>query len=282
MDTTLSGRVCIVTGANSGIGRATALGLAKLGARVVMVCRDRNKGEAAQAEIKAHSGNSPVDLLIADLSSQRAIRQLAQDLKANYRQLHVLVNNAGLYLNRRTLTVDGLETTFAVNHLASFLLTNLLLEALKASAPARVVNIASSAHTSTLDFDNLQGEKRYNGMQAYSASKLCNILFTYELARRLQGTGVTANCLHPGVVRTGLQRDLPAPFRIMRQFFATPEKGAETSIYLASSPEVERVNGKYFADKKEAMPSNVPADEAIAQRLWQVSAELTKLSAVTV
>ncbi|MFQ5793638.1 MAG: SDR family oxidoreductase [Candidatus Bipolaricaulia bacterium] len=246
----MQGKTRIVTGANSGIGKATALGLAKLGVTVVMVCRNPRKGEAAMAEIKAQSGNESVDLMIADLSSQQSIRQLVADFTDRYQRLHVLINNAGLHLSRRFVTADGIETTFAVNHLASFLLTNLLLDVLKASAPARIVNVTSSAHSRTMDFDNLQGEKQYNGMQTYTQSKLANILFTYELARRLEGTGVTVNCLHPGTVRSGLQRNLPRIFRLLRLFFATPEKGAETSIYLASSPEVEGVSGKYFSDKR--------------------------------
>lgn len=271
----LEGKVCLVTGANSGIGKATALGLAKLGARVVMVCRDGKKGETAQSEIVAQSKNKGVDLLVADLAAQASVRQLAQDFKAKYSHLHVLINNAGLHKDQRTLTPDGLETTFAVNHLATFMLTLLLLDMLKASAPARVVNLASSMHNSSLDFGNLQGEKRYEGLEAYSASKLCTILFTYELARRLEGSGVTVNCVHPGTIRSGLQRELPASFQAMRLFMGTPEKGAESPIYLAASPKVEGVSGKYFSEKEIAAPAEIANDRAVAQRLWQVSAELT-------
>lgn len=273
----MNGKICLITGANSGIGKATALGLAKLGATVVIVCRDKAKGEAAQAEIKAQNSSGSVDLLLADLSSQESIRQLAKTVNERYPHLYVLINNAGISPSTRILTVDGIESTFAVNHLGPFLLTHLLLEKLKASAPARIVNVASSAE-GALNFDDLQGEKSFNSMQAYSQSKRANILFTYELARRLAGTGVTANCLHPGVVSTNLVRDFPLAFRaFVRLFFTTPEKGAQTSIYLASSPEVEGISGKYFAKKSAIQSSQASYDEAAAQRLWQISAELTHL-----
>lgn len=276
----MQGKICVVTGTNSGIGKATALGLAKLGATVVMVCRDRAKGEAAAKEIIGESGNKSVDLLVADLSSQQAIRQLAVEFKSKYTRLDVLINNAGLYLSNRTLTVDGLETTFAVNHLAYFLLTNLLLDVIKASAPSRIVNVASSAHADSLDFANLQSEKGYDGMQAYSRSKLANILFTYELARRLAGSNVTVNCLHPGVIRSGLQRDMGLQFQVIARSFASPERGAETSIYLASSPDVAGITGKYFSGKRETRSSAISYDEGVARKLWQVSAELTGLDAM--
>ncbi|HLV98803.1 MAG TPA: SDR family oxidoreductase [Ktedonobacterales bacterium] len=279
----MQGKVCLVTGSNSGIGKATALGLAKLGATVVMICRDQSKGQAAQDEIKAKSGNSSVDLLIADLSSQQSIRHLAQEVKTRYPQVHVLLNNAGVSAGKRTVTVDGLETTFAVNHLAPFLLTNLLLDHLKASAPARIVTVASMAQNA-IRFDDLQSEQRYNAWEVYGQSKLANILFTYELARRLEGTGVTANCLHPGVVATNLARDMSPVFQafirvlsISRVLFTSPEKGAETSIYLASSPEVEGISGKYFSNKRVAQPQPAAADTTNAQRLWQVSEQLTQL-----
>ena len=274
-------RVCLVTGANSGIGRATALGLARMGANVVMVCRSESSGETARAQIVAESGNATVDLMIADLSLQRSIRRLADAFLEEYGHLHVLVNNAGLLLRRRTLTPDGLETTFALNHLSYFLLTNLLLDVLKASAPARIVNVTAGVPLmGTISFDDLQGEKRYGGIRAYSQSKLANVLFTYELARRLRGTGVTVNCLFPGVVRTSLSRDygrllglvLKAGSLLMR----SPARGAQTSIYLASSPEVEGVTGRFFANKKEARSSRESYDETAARRLWDVSEELTK------
>ena len=192
-------KVCLITGATSGIGKATAMGLANMGASVVMVGRDRGRGEAALAEIKEKSANASVDLLLADLSSQEEVRRLADEFKEAYPRLDVLINNAGVFRSERITTADGLEMTFAVNHLAYFLLTNLLLDVLKASAPSRIVNVSSGDHRNgTIDFDDLQGEKGYKGAKAYSQSKLANVLFTYELARRLEGTGVSANCLHPG------------------------------------------------------------------------------------
>ncbi|MEJ2262111.1 MAG: SDR family oxidoreductase [Anaerolineales bacterium] len=277
----MNGKICLVTGANSGIGKATALGLAAMGATVVMVCRDPDKGQSAQAEIVAAAGNKAVELMLADLSSQASIRQLSNDLKARHLSLHVLINNAAVNLSQRMVTVDGFEIVFAVNHLAPFLLTHLLLETLKASAPARIVNIASRGHSRSMDFDNLQGEKRFRQSEAYSRSKLANILFTYELARRLEGTGVTANCLDPGAVRTNLGRDFQGFFRVMLAvlwpFMISPEEGAQTSLYLAASPEVASVNGKFFFNKKEIQSAPVSYDEAAARRLWQVSAALADL-----
>ena len=274
----MCGKVCLVTGSNSGIGKATALGLARLSATVVMVCRDQSKGEAAQAEIKQRSGNPSVDLLIADLSSQHSIRHLAQAVIARYPQVHVLVNNAGMINPRqRALTIDGMEQTFAVNHLAPFLLTTLLLDHLKASAPARIVTVASAVQNA-INFDDLQHEQHYRVWEIYGQSKLATILFTYELARRLEGTGVTANCLHPGVVSTNLARDRNPLFGAMaRLLFTRAEKGAQTSIYVASSPEVEGKSGKYFVKQRETRSSAASYDTASAQRLWQVSEHLTQL-----
>jgi NAD(P)-dependent dehydrogenase (short-subunit alcohol dehydrogenase family) len=274
----MQGKICVVTGSNSGIGKETALGLARLGTTVVMVCRDQSKGEAAQREIKQKSGNPSVDLLIANLSSQYSIRQLAQAVKVRYQEVHILVNNAGMINSRhRTVTIDGIEKTFAVNHLAPFLLTNLLLDHLKASAPARIVTVASSAQNA-INFDDLQHEKRYNVWEVYGQSKLATILFTYELARRLEGSGVTANCLHPGVVSTNLAHDLHPLLQAMaRLLFTSPEKGAQNSIYVASSPEVEGKSGKYFVNQREARSSAASYDLASAQRLWQESSQLTRL-----
>src|ERR671912_2543455 len=196
-------KVCMITGATSGIGKATVMGLASIGASVVMVGRDRGRGEAALAEIKEGSSNASVDLMLADLSSQQEIHRLADEFKEAYPRVDVLINNAGEIRSKRVTTADGLEMTFAVNHLAYFLLTNLLLDLLMASAPSRIVNVSSGDHSNgAIDFDDLQGQKGYKGARAYSQSKLANVLFTYELARRLKGTGITANCLHPGVVRT--------------------------------------------------------------------------------
>ncbi len=278
----MKGKVCLVTGANSGIGKVTAQELARMGAQVIMVCRDKRRGEEAKAEITAATANPQVDLMTVDLASQAAISQFAKDFKAHYDRLHVLVNNAGIALSNRTLTPDGLEATFAVNHLAYFLLTELLLDTLKASAPARIVNVSSEAQSSgKIAFDDLQAEKKYSQMQAYSQSKLANVLFTYELARRLQDTGVTANCLHPGAVKTNFAQGSTGFFgmmlRLARPFEISPEKGAETSIYLASSPEVEGVSGKYFSKKQPKQSSTVSYDPAIRQRLWEESARLTGL-----
>jgi retinol dehydrogenase-14 len=277
-------KVCLITGATSGIGKATAMGLANMGASVVMVGRDRGRGEAAMAEVKEKSGNASVDLMLADVSSQEEIRRLADEFKEAYPRLDVLINNAGVFVSKRITTADGIEMTFAVNHLAYFLLTNLLLDVLKASAPSRIVNVSSGDHSNgTIDFDDLQGEKGYKGAKAYSQSKLANVLFTYELARRFEGTGVTANCLHPGVVRTNFGSGVSGVFgfmvRALRPLMISPEKGAETSIYLASSQEVEGLSGRYFVKKAEARSSDVSYDERLARRLWEVSAELTNLPA---
>jgi NAD(P)-dependent dehydrogenase (short-subunit alcohol dehydrogenase family) len=254
-----------------------------MGATVVMVCRDQGRGEAALTEIKAATGNPNVDLLLADLSSQAAIRQLAKEFKTHYPQLHVLINNAGVALTKRQVTVDGMETVFAVNYLAPFLLTHLLLDVLKASAPARVVNVAGDYHRkATINFDDLMSEKDYNGMRANNQAKLALILFTYELARRLEGTGVTANCLHPGAVATGGVLKDPdiswfarLMYTLMKPFFLSPEKGAQTSIYLASSPEVEGITGKYFVKRRAVASSPESYDLGIATRLWEISARLT-------
>ena len=278
----MDGKICLITGATSGIGKATAMGLANMGASVVMVGRDRGRGEAAMAEIKEGSPNTSVDLMLADLSSQVEVRRLAGEFKETYPRLDVLINNAGVIRSKRITTADGLEMTFAVNHLAYFLLTNLLLDVLKASAPSRIVNVASGEQRNgTIDFDDLQGEKGYKGAKAYSQSKLATVLFTYELARRLEGTGVSANCLHPGVVGTNLGSGVSGVFgftvRALTPLMKSPEKGAETSIYLASSPEVEGLSGRYFVKKAEARSSDVSYDERLARRLWEVSAELTNL-----
>src|SRR5712692_7669681 len=279
----MAGKVCLVTGGNSGIGRETALGLARLGATVVIVARDRAKGEAALSEIKRQSGNENVDLLVADLSSLDSVRQLAQEFRGKYSKLHVLVNNAGVFLPRRFVTADGFESTFATNHLGHFLLSNLLLDMLKASAPARVINVTSDAHKGAqIDFEDLMGEKKFSGFKAYGQSKLANVLFTYELARRLEGTGVTVNCLHPGVVRAGFGKDAGGLFsigvRVVSPFMMSPEKAARAAVYLASSPELEGITGKHFSKSKEEKSSRESYDQATADRLWQVSAELTKLS----
>ncbi len=276
----MSGKVCMITGANSGIGKATALGLAKLGATVVIVCRDRERGESALKEITHGSGTTSVALLVADLASQKSIRQLAKEFTNTHPKLHVLINNAGVFLTKRTLTEDNVETTFAVNHLAPFLLTNLLLDTLNASAPSRIITVSSDAHQGAqINFDDLQGEKHFSGFDAYNQSKLANILFTYALAKRLNGTKLTANCLHPGAIRTNLGHQnsilFRAGYRFVSLFFSSPAKGSQTVIYLVSSPDVEGVTGKYFVKKKEKKSSPESYDEAAAQKLWQISAKLT-------
>jgi retinol dehydrogenase 14 len=282
----MENKVCVITGATSGIGKATALGLAKLGASVVMIGRDRQRGEVARDEIRAESGNPKVSLLLADLSSQASVRELAQELKTTCPHIHVLVNNAGVAPIKRSVTVDGLETIFAVNYLAPFLLTNLLLDVLVASAPSRVVNVAGDFHRkASICFDDLMSEREYDYARVNNQAKLALILFTYELSRRLDGTRVSANCLHPGAVATDAplkDPDLPAFGRVMyklvRLFFLSPARGAETSIYLSSSPGVEGVTGKYFIKKATAASSPESHDEQVARRLWAVSAELTGLA----
>ncbi|MDA4121842.1 MAG: SDR family oxidoreductase [Thaumarchaeota archaeon] len=281
----IQGKVCLITGGNSGIGKFTAIGLARMGAIAVMVSRDRAKGEAARDEIIRSSGakSESVELMIADLTSLDSVRRLASDFLQTHSSLHVLVNNAGLILAKRTVTKDGLETTFETNYLSHFLLTNLLLETLKSSAPSRIINVTSDAHLSGhLDFEDLQLSSGYGAMKAYSRSKLSQILFTYELAKRLKGTGVTVNCVHPGVVATNWGRKsaglLSFAVKFAGPFSLSSEKGADTSVYLASSPEVASVTGAYFTKRKQVRSSRESYDEAEAQRLWQVSMKLAGLS----
>ena len=275
----MSGRVCLITGASSGIGRATTLALAGMGAELVLLCRDRDRGEETAAAARA-AGAARVDLLLADLSRQSEVRRAAAEFLASGRPLHVLINNAGVVNVQRTLTADGIEATFAVNHLAYFLLTTLLLERLRASAPARIVNVASEAHKfGALDFDDLQNTRRYRVMSVYGQSKLANILFTAELARRLAGSGVTANSLHPGAVATGLGTNngswARGLIRLLRPFFRSPDDGAATSVYLATSPAVEGISGRYFAKCREKTPAAAARDQAAARRLWEISEAMT-------
>jgi len=280
----MDGRVCVITGATSGIGRAAAEQLASLGARLVIVARDPARGAAARDEIVAATGNREVALEIANLASQRQVRELAARLLAAEPEIHVLVNNAGLALGARRLTEDGLEETFAVNHLAPFLLTNLLLERLRGSSPARVVTVASAAHRgAAIPFDDLNGERGFSGWIAYGWTKLANILFTAELARRLAGSGVTATCLHPGVVATGFGREGPFLVRefqrlLGRVLLLDPKQGADTLVWLASSPEMEGASGGYYAKRRLATPSRAALDSAAARRLWQESERLTGLT----
>ena len=279
METSIKGKTVLVTGGTNGLGLVTARELARMGAQVTILSRNAEKCAAVAEAIKAETGN-PVEFIAADLSTLAGIRQSAATFKQRHTHLHVLVNDAGAMFTRRFLTADGYEMTFALNHLNYFLLTNLLLDLLKASAPARIVNVSSGAHVrALLDFDNLQGEKHFAAMQAYGQSKLANVLFTYELARRLEGTGVTVNALHPGFIATGFARNNGVFFnfgmKLIGLFIRKPDQGAQTSIYLASSPEVERVSGKYFFDCKAVDSSPCSHDQALAEKLWQVSLELT-------
>lgn len=282
----MSGIICLVTGATNGIGKATAQALAQMGATVVVVGRNALKTAQLVEEIRAVSGNQYVDSLLADLSSQQDVRRLADEFMNKYEHLHVLLNNAGGTFMTRQLSVDGIEMTFALNHLAYFLLTNLLLEQMKASNPARIINVSSDAHShGKIEFDNLQGERSYSGIGPYGNSKLANILFTIELAHRLEGTGVTVNALHPGLTSTGFGKNNPGiVMKIMGVIIPliarSPEKGAETSIYLATSPEVQNITGKYFVNSKVTQPAPQAADTAVARKLWDVSAEMVHLADV--
>jgi retinol dehydrogenase-14 len=279
----MAGETVLVTGASRGIGKATALGLAKMGAHVAITGRDRDRTEDAAREIRAASGGQ-VDVFVADLSAQSEVRRLAEEVLQSNPRIDVLVNNVGGYWNTRHVTADGLERTFALNHLAPFLLTNLLLDQLAQSAPARVITVSSNAQAQgRIEFDDLQGTSSYSGARAYSQSKLANLLFTYELARRLKGTPVTANALHPGVVSTSFGGEDPASVQrvfipFLRPFMKTAAQGAATSIYLASAPELEQVSGRYFANSKPKRSSERSYHLAAAARLWQVSAELVKLT----
>ncbi|TCM44267.1 SDR family oxidoreductase [Kribbella sp. VKM Ac-2568] len=273
----------LITGATSGIGKATALGLAGMGAHVAITGRDRERTERAAREIRAVGGGD-VDVFVADLSSQAEVRRLADEVLQRLPRLDVLINNVGGYWDNRHVTADGLELTFALNHLAPFLLTKLLLDRLKQSAPARVVTVSSNAQRiGRIDFDDLQGEKSYSGSRAYDQSKLANLLFSYELARRLEGDGVTANALHPGVVSTSFGAEDPGRIQrlfvpFFRPFMKTPEQGAATSIHLASSPELENVTGLYFVNSKAKKSSERSYDLSAAARLWKVSDELVSPS----
>src|SRR5262245_34066343 len=277
-------KTCLITGATSGIGKETALGLARLGARVVLVGRDAERTRATAEWITGQARSEPVAFLLADLSSQAEVRRVAREFRDKYARLDVLVNNAGAIFTRRETTVDGFERTWALNHLAYFLLTQELLDLLKASAPARIVSVASTMHTGgVIAFDNLQGEKNYGGVSAYSRSKLANVLFTYALAKRLQGTGVTANCLHPGGVATGFGHNRPGVIdlilRLAKPFLLTAERGAATSIYLASSADIDGVTGKYFARSKPVRSSASSHDQALQERLWALSLQQVGVAA---
>ncbi len=281
----MNGKICMVTGAASGIGAVTARVLAQQGATVIAVDINTEKGTATTREIQAQTGNPSVEFIQADLSSQNDIRLLARQFLALHQRLDVLVNNAGAMFAERQESVDGIEMTLALNYLGYFLLTNLLLDALKASAPARIVNVSSRSHArATIDFDDLQFRSGYTGLRAYERSKLAIILFTYELARRLQGSGVTANALHPGIVATDFASDgggrMGVIMRLFRFGFITPEQGAQTSIFLATSPKVEGITGEYFVNCKSVPSSPASYDKAIACRLWRWSEDRTNLRVI--
>ena len=268
----MNDKTILITGSTDGIGRQTALELAASGATILVHGRDAQRGKNVVEEIRTATGNRNVELLIADFSSLDNVRMLAVDVKKRCDALHVLINNAGVFMNERCLTADGFETTFAVNHLAPFLLTNLLLDLLQKSSPARIITVSSVTHTrGKLDFDNLQAEKQFGGYSSYALSKLANVLFTYELSEKLAGTGITSNCLHPGVIGTKLLR---AGFDIQG---GSPADGAELLLYLATSPEVEGVTGKYFQEKIETPSSPVTYDSFTREKLWDISARLTGL-----
>jgi len=281
---TMQGKICLVTGATSGMGKETALGLARMGATVILVARNQNKGKQTQQEMMRQSGNEHIDLLLADLLSQQEIHNLAAEFQAKYSQLHVLINNAGAVFTKRQTTVDGLEATFALDYLASFLLTNVLLDTMKASAPARIINISSAAQAvGTINFDDLQREKRYGllgGPTAYGQAKLAMVMFTYELARRLQGTGVTVNAVGPGLVATPFGANNGGLFSSFSQFIArfgkAPADAAKTALRLASAPELHNETGKYYYNEREIRSSKLSHNVAMQKRLWDASEELTK------
>ena len=278
----MQGKTCLVTGANTGIGKETARELAARGAQVIMVCRNREKGEAALGDIVETTGNENVVLLLADLASLEQVRSLGAQVNRDYPRLDVLINNAGLQLWERHVTPDGYEETFAVNHPAPFLLTHLLLPSLQAAGTARIVNVSSGMHWGgRIHLNDLMRERRYSSSKVYAQTKLANVLFTYELARRLEGSGITVNTLSPGMVRSEFFRDyggvMGAIVRSWRVFMVSPQKGAETSVYLAASLEVEGLTGRYFVKSKAVKSSRASRNRHLAGRLWQVSAELTGL-----
>ena len=278
----MNNKLCVITGANSGIGFETTKALAQKGAYIVMVCRNEDKAEAARQQIIDETSNPGIDIVLCDFAIQSEIRDAAENIKSNYDKVDVLINNHGFLASEREETVDGLEKTFAVNHIGYFLFTNLLLEPIKASDYARIINVSSQAHRAgEFDPENLQLSENFNPTKAYSNSKLFNILFTKELAHRLVETNVTANCLHPGTVASNFANSaswiMKTLFTIGKPFMSSPRKGAETSIYLAVSPDVENVNGAYFKNKKATTPSKTARDADAASQLWKMSEKLCGL-----
>jgi NAD(P)-dependent dehydrogenase (short-subunit alcohol dehydrogenase family) len=284
IDADLSGKTALVTGGTNGIGKAAAMALARMGAEVVIVGRNRALAESTVAEIKRETGNQKIEALIADLSVQADVRKVAAEFLASNRSLHILLNNAGAMFPARTESIDGIEMTFALNHLGYFLLTELLLERLQQSAPARIVNVASMAHrgaSNGINFDDIEGKNNYAAFGAYGQSKLANILFTRELAKRLQGSNVTVNCLHPGFVATRFAHAnliYNIAMFLMRPFQRSIAKGSETSIYLCVSPEVANISGEYFADCKIATTTVHGRDDNAAKKLWDISERMVGLS----
>jgi retinol dehydrogenase 14 len=283
--TSMTGKTVLITGGTAGIGRAAAIRLSAMGARVGITGRDRDRANAAASAVARESGNPAVDVFVGDLSSQTEVRRLAGEVLATYPRLDVLLNNVGGFWAHRHVTADGFEHTFALNHLAPFLLTGLLLERLIASAPARIVTVSSDAQAmGRIDFDDLMGDLKYSGQRAYNQSKLANVMFTYELAGQLAGTGVTATVLHPGVTNTGfgaedMARGWGPLIAVMRRFMQSPQDGAETPVFLASSPDAEGVTGRYFSDRKAKDSHKSSYDATTTTRLWGVSAELVGLPA---
>jgi NAD(P)-dependent dehydrogenase (short-subunit alcohol dehydrogenase family) len=272
----MKGKVCLVTGANGGIGKAAATALAQLGATVILACRDKARGEIARAEVISASHNSAVELMLVDLSSQASIRQMLTAFGEKHDRLDVLINAAAVYKAQRVTTPDGLEMMFATNHLGPFLLTTLLLDKLKAGAPARVL-VVTAPSTTPLDFDNFQGEKRFSSLQAFGVTKMCNLLFTYELARRLAGTGVTVNAVHPGLVKSDLMKETPLVIRwLLRLASTTPEKPGAALAHLASAPEMAGMTGKFLKDGKTIESNPYSHDQNVQVRLWEVSEALTR------
>ena len=281
----MAGKICLITGATSGIGKVSATEIAQQGATTILVGRNPELGKKVQEELKRVTGNSAVDLFIADLSLQADVRKLAQAFHEKYNRLDVLLNNAGAVFDKRRETPEGIEMTFALNHLNYFLLTHLLLDTLKASAPSRIINVSSAAHMrGRINFTDLEGERKYNGWVSYAQSKLANILFTYELSRRLAGTQVTANTLHPGFIVSnfGMENGRISVFliRLLQMLFAiNVQEGAQTSVYLATSPEVAQTTGQYFVKKRPQASASASLDVEKAKRLWEISAKMTGIAA---
>lgn len=272
----MKGKVCIITGANRGIGKATAEAIAKLGATVILACRDIERGEMVRAGIISATNNPNIELMLVDLSLQESIQKMVTAFGEKHDRLDVLINNAGVYKSQREMTPAGMEVMFATNHLGPFLLTNLLLDKLQASSPARVL-VVTAPSTTPVDFDNLQGEKEFNSLRAFGVTKMCNLLFTYELSRRLEGTGITVNAVHPGLAKTSLMKEAPTILRWITQLASkTPKKAAKSLAYLASSAEIAHTSGKFFKDGKEIESNPYSYDQNVQRQLWDVSTALIK------